>query len=52
MAYLGFQKGGPNVHWPLVLTQMGDPTKFSKFVTMWKKILFGQRGAMADLAKG
>ena len=32
VAYLGFQKEGPNFRWPLVLKQReGDQTKFTNF---------------------
>ena len=31
VAYLGFQKGGPNVCWPLVLTQRGPNQVFQFF---------------------
>ena len=34
MAYLGFHKGGPNFLWPLVLTERGGQTRFSKFFPM------------------
>ena len=47
VAYLGFQKGGPNVRWPLVLTQGGGggQTKFSNFLLCQKKIFGQRRGA-------
>ena len=51
MAYLGFQKwGGGNVRWPLVLTERGAKPSFPIFLLCQKNI--GQRGAIADLAKG
>ena len=40
VAYLGFQKGGPNVCWTLVLTQRGGKTKFSNFLLCKKKQCF------------
>ena len=51
MAYLGFQKGGPNIRWPLVFTQRGVKPSFLIFYYVEKQN-FCQRGAMADLAKG
>ena len=44
VAYLGFQKGGPNFHWPLVLTQRGGQTMFSNFFLWWKKFFFPNGG--------
>ena len=43
---------GPNIRWPLVLTQKEGGTKpsFPIFLLCQKKNC-GQRGAMADLAK-
>ena len=38
VAYLGFQKGGPNFRWPLVLTQREGQTMFSNSFLWWKKI--------------
>ena len=43
VAYLGFQKRGPNFHWPLVLTQRGY-TMFSKFFLWWKQFLYTNGG--------
>ena len=50
VAYLGFQKGVAKCS--LATTQRGSQTKFSNFFAMSKKNFFGQRGGMADLAKG
>ena len=47
VAYLGFQKGGPNFCWPLVLTQRG-PNQVFQFFPMVKKNFFCQRGAMVQ----
>ena len=48
MAYLGFQKGGPNFRWPLVLTQRGQ---YPVFFSMVKNFFFakGGLGPMAPL---
>ena len=49
VAYLGFQKGGPNVLWPLVLTQKGVKPSFpifyyveNFFLRKWGHGRFGQ----------
>ena len=44
MAYLGFQKGGPNFRWPLVLTQRGAKLSFPNFSYGEKKIFFAKEG--------
>ena len=45
VAYLGFQKGGANVRWALVLTQRGGQgqTKFSNFFSV-NKFFFAKGG--------
>ena len=37
-------KRGPNIRWPLVLTQRGSQTKFSNFFTMSNKFFLAKRG--------
>ena len=48
VAYLGFQKWGPNFRWPLVLTQWGGKLSFPNFSYGENKNFFA-KGAMAPL---
>ena len=49
VAYLGFPKGGPNVCWPLVLTQGGGAKLcFPIFFYGEKHKIFAKGGAMAQ----
>ena len=52
VAYLGFQKGGPNFRWPLVLTQRGGQTKFSNFFIMSKKNFLAKGGPWSIWPRG
>ena len=44
VAYLGFQKGGPNFRWPLVLTQRGGKPSFPIFLVCQQKNFLAKGG--------
>ena len=48
VAYLGFQKGGANFRWPLVLTQRGGQTKFSIFLLCQKHFFLAKGGPWSN----
>ena len=52
MAYLGFQKGGPHVRWPLVLTQGGAKPSFPIFLLCKKKKFLAKGGPWPIWPKG